>query len=215
MDVAVRPPPKADKQYLAFLPAALEIVETPASPLGRSTAYAIIALFCIALVWSYVGRIDIVAAAKGKVFPSGRSKVIQPFETGVVRAIHVHDGQTVKAGEVLIELDPTINDAESRHYQSDLLAAELDAARLRAELYDHAPLQNFHPPEGAPAEMVAVQRQFLQDQIGQQEAKIAVLDRQKQQKQAEYDTTKATIEKLQASLPILKERADIKKQLLD
>lgn len=214
MNVPV-PTPKADKHYRAFLPAALEIVETPASPLGRSTAYAIIALFCIAMVWSYVGRVDIVASAKGKVFPSGRSKVIQPFETGVVRAIHVHDGKVVKAGDVLIELDPTINDAESRHYQSDLLAAELDAARLRAELSEHDPLENFHPPEGAPAEMVAVQRQFLLDQIGQQQAKIAVLDKQKMQKQAEHDTTEATIEKLQASLPILKERADIKKQLLD
>ncbi len=47
--------------------------------------------------------------------PSGRTKVVQPFETGVVRAIHVQDGQSVKAGDVLIELDPTISDAEREH----------------------------------------------------------------------------------------------------
>ena len=46
-----------------------------------------------------LGKIDIVASAPGKIVPSGRTKVIQPFETGVVRAIHVRDGQRVKAGE--------------------------------------------------------------------------------------------------------------------
>ncbi|MGA8699247.1 MAG: biotin/lipoyl-binding protein [Xanthobacteraceae bacterium] len=128
------------------MPAALEIVETPASPLGRSIAYAIMSLFALTLLWACVGKVDIVAAAKGKIIPSGRTKVIQPFETGVVRAIHVHDGQVVKAGEWLIELDPTINDAESKHYQSDLIAAQLDVARLRAELSDDEPEANFLSP---------------------------------------------------------------------
>src|SRR5262249_40616212 len=125
---------KPTKDDLAFLPAALEIVETPASPIGRSIAYALLALFAIALAWACIGQGYIVAWARGKIIPSGRTKVIQPFETGVVRAIHVHDGQLVKAGETLIELDPTLNDAESRHYQSDLMAVQLDVARLEAEL---------------------------------------------------------------------------------
>ena len=72
---------------LAFLPAALEIVETPPSPIGRSIGAAIILLVCVALVWSWWGTIDIVASATGKVMPGGRVKVIQPFETGVVRSI--------------------------------------------------------------------------------------------------------------------------------
>ena len=61
-------------------------------------AYALMALFAIAVVWACFGKVDIIASAKGKIIPSGRTKVIQPFETGVVRAIHVHDGQIVKAG---------------------------------------------------------------------------------------------------------------------
>src|SRR6185436_16932731 len=74
-------------EELAFLPAALEIVETPPSPIGRTIAATIILLFCAALVWASVGRVDIVASAAGKIVPSGRTKVIQPFETGVVRSI--------------------------------------------------------------------------------------------------------------------------------
>src|SRR5439155_16774794 len=105
---------------LAFLPAALEIVETPPSPIGRAIGATLIAVFLLALGWACLGTVDIVATAPGKIIPSGRTKIIQPFEIGVVRAIHVHDGDAVKAGAVLIELDPTIHAAEREHMQSDL-----------------------------------------------------------------------------------------------
>src|SRR5216683_57763 len=112
---------------LAFLPAALEIVETPPSPVGRAIGATIIAVFVLALAWACLGTVDIVATASGKIIPSGRTKIIQPFEIGVVRAIHVRDGDTVKVGQVLIELDPTMNAAEREHLQSDLIAAQLAA----------------------------------------------------------------------------------------
>ena len=115
---------------LAFLPAALEIVETPPSPIGRAVGATIMALFCVALIWAWAGTIDIVASATGKIVPSGRTKVIQPFETGVVRSIRVQDGQAVKAGDVLIELDPTVNAAERDHLRNDLVAEQLNIARL-------------------------------------------------------------------------------------
>src|SRR6478752_2453504 len=137
-------------EELAFLPAALEIVETPPSPIGRAIAATIALLFCVALAWSWWGTVDIVASAAGKIVPNGRTKVIQPFETGVVRAIHVQDGQAVKAGDVLVELDPTVNAAELGHLKSDLVSTQLEVARLRAALGGHAdPLDDFHPPDGA------------------------------------------------------------------
>jgi hemolysin D len=117
---------------LAFLPAALEVIETPPSPIGRAIAATVIALFCAALAWASFGTVDIVATAPGKIIPTGRTKVIQPFETGVVRAIHVRDGQSVRTGDVLIELDPTMTQAEREHLKSDWINTELDAARLRA-----------------------------------------------------------------------------------
>src|SRR5260221_13655347 len=104
---------------LAFLPAALEIVETPPSPIGRAIGATLIAVFVLALVWACLGTVDIVATAPGKIIPSGRTKIIQPFEIGVVRSIHVHDGDAVKAGAVLIGLDPTINAAEPEHTPND------------------------------------------------------------------------------------------------
>src|ERR1700722_17977578 len=131
------------KDELAFLPAALEIVETPPSPVGRAVAFTIIAVFAVALGWACIGTFDIVAVAPGKIIPSGRTKIIQPFETGVVRAIHVRDGQSVKAGDVLIELDPTMTGAELGHFKSDLVAPRVGATRLHAALAKDDPLAEF------------------------------------------------------------------------
>src|SRR6266540_94730 len=205
---------KRDRDELAFLPAALEIVETPPSPIGRAIGLTIIALFCLALTWACFGQIDIVASAPGKIIPGGRTKLIQPFETGVVRAIHVRDGQTVKAGDVLIELDPTMTEADNERQKSDLLAAELDAARLRAALAED-PLAAFRPPQSASAAEIEMHRQFLISQRAEQNAKLAEIERQQGQKEAERATTSASVAKLQATIPVLQERVDIRKGLVE
>src|SRR6201989_3010073 len=85
---------KRNADELAFLPAALEIVETPPSPAGRAVGGTIIAIFCLALAWAGFGKVDIVATAQGQIVSSGRTKIVQPFETGVIRANHVEDGKT-------------------------------------------------------------------------------------------------------------------------
>jgi hemolysin D len=199
---------------LAFLPAALEVVETPPSPIGRAISITIIALFCFALAWSIYARVDIVASAQGKIVPSGRSKVIQPLEIGVVRAIHVRDGQEVRAGEVLIELDPTMSGAERDHLKSDLTGAQLDVARLRAALLGHEdPVVDFHPPPAANETLVNMHTQFLVSQTAEHRAKIAGLERQKAQKEAEHASVEAAVDKLSAIIPPLQERVDVRKYL--
>src|SRR5262249_30554814 len=102
-----RPKRKLDGAEREFLPAAIEIMEQPASPVGRALIWSLCAFFTIAVGWSIVGHIDIVAVAQGKVVPQGRTKVVQALEIGVVRAIHVQDGDRVSAGQPLIDLDPT------------------------------------------------------------------------------------------------------------
>jgi hemolysin D len=205
-----------EKEELAFLPAALEIVETPPSPLGRAITFTIVALFVMALAWACLSPIDIVASATGKIVPTGRTKLVQPFESGVVHAIRVHDGEMVKAGDVLIELDPTINSAELAHLQGDLVRAQLDVARLNAALTeDGDPLANFHPPTDADAALVATERQFLIDQVTAQRQKLAALDHQRAEKEATRVTAQASIKKIEASLPILRQRVQIRKELFD
>ena len=202
------------EQEIAFLPAALEITETPPSPVGRATGASIIAVFCVALAWASLGKVDIVTTSTGKIVPGGRTKLIQPFETGVVRAIHVRDGQTVKAGDVLVELDPTMTGADEERQKSDLVGAELDVARLQAALAED-PLAAFRPPQGASPAQMELHRQFLTSERAEQDAKLSEIGRQQSQKEAERATTSANIAKIQATIPVLQERVDIHKTLLD
>ena len=211
-----RPVARRRDLELAFLPAALELVETPPSPVGRAIALVIISVFCLAIAWASWGTIDIIAAAQGKIVPSGRSKVIQPFDTGVIRAIHVTDGEHVHAGDLLIELDPTMERAEQEHLHSDLVATQLDVARLHAALTDAAdPVADFHPPTDADPALVANERQLLMDQVREQRARLAALDRQAAEKAAERATASAMINKIAAEIPLQQQRVDMRKQLLD
>jgi hemolysin D len=202
------------EQEIAFLPAALEITERPPSPAGRATGASIIAVFCVALAWASLGKVDIVTTSTGKIVPGGRTKLIQPFETGVVRAIHVRDGQTVKAGDVLVELDPTMTGADEERQKSDLVGAKLDVARLQAALAED-PLAAFRPPQGASPAQIEMHRQFLTSERAEQDAKLSEIGRQQSQKEAERATTSANIAKIQATIPVLQERVDIHKTLLD
>jgi hemolysin D len=141
--------------------------------------------------------------------------VIQPAETGVVRAIHVRDGATVRAGDVLIELDPTISGAELDHVKADLIAAQLDIARLRAALAPGDPIAAFVPPIGASPLAIELHRQYLASQMAEQASKLSELDRQLAQKKAESETIGATISKLDATIPLLEERVNVRKYLYD
>jgi hemolysin D len=203
------------REELAFLPAALEIVETPPSPVGRAVAWTIAIVFSAALAWASIGTVDIVAVALGKIIPTGRTKTIQPFETGVVRAIAVRDGQSVKTGDVLIELDPTMTGAELGRLKSDLLSAQLDTARLEAALSKGDPEAAFKPPPDAPAPSADMHRRLLVSQIAEQKAKLSAVDGQVAQKEAELATTKASIAKLRALIPPLEERVEIRKHLVN
>src|ERR1700728_2336369 len=147
---------------MEFLPAAIEIVETPPRPAGRIIAGCIGLFFAIALLWACLGSVDIIATAPGKIVPTGRTKTIQPLESGVVHAIHVQDGQRVKAGDVLIEIDTTVSASERDRLKNDYMQAMLDTARLKAALnLDGDPVASFVPPEGATDTQVTFQKNQL------------------------------------------------------
>ena len=200
-----------------FLPAALEITETPASPVGRAIAFVLIAFFLIAVAWAIFGRIDIIATAQGKIVPVGRIKVIQPLETGMVTAIHVKDGDRVREGQVLLELDRVASRAERNRIRHDYLRARLDVARLvalRAGIEAGFGTTEFVPPADAPAYEVARTRAFMLAQAEQQAAKIAALDQQIAQKVAEADEIAAVLAKLRAGLPLIAEVADVREKVM-
>ncbi len=114
-----------------FLPAVLALQETPVSPAPRIAMWALIIFAFLAVLWATFGRIDIVASAQGKVVPSGGTKTIQSLETARIKAIYVKDNQTVKAGDVLIDLDATSALADVDRSRNELSAAQWQVARAK------------------------------------------------------------------------------------
>ena len=117
-----------------FLPAILEVTETPPSPTGRLVMWTILALLVVALLWSILGHINEVAVASGKVIPTGQVKTVQVKNKGIIKEIMVKEGQEVKEGETLIVLDPTTTGADYDSLKKRAAYYKLDIARLEAEL---------------------------------------------------------------------------------
>lgn len=212
---------------LEFLPAALELQESPPSPVGRFTMWAVMAMIVITFIWSVFGRIEIVAVAPGKIIPSGQVKVIQARSIGRVKAIHVSDGDTVKAGQPLIELDPTLAEADRQRLESDWVASTLELARWRAF---SGWLDTGKPGTVAasdvdvsaigrnaklvvPETSVSLQRSLLAQSIAQQRSKIAGIDQTLLRRRAEAESTRQILEKLRQTLPLVTQRADSLKSL--
>ncbi len=200
-----------------FLPAALELQDTPVSAAPRITMWLLVTFACIALLWAFVGHIDVVATAHGKIVPNDRTKVIQPFEISTVKAIRVIDGQTVKAGEILIELDSTNTAADTVRADNDLVTARLQAARANALLVAIAsgrqPLLASVP--GANANRLAQDQRMLDGQYGEYMAKLAQIDADIAKREAELRSTQEVVHKLEQTAPIASQRAQDFKDLLD
>lgn len=196
---------------LEFLPAVLELQETPPSPLGRTTIFIIIAVFVLAIVWATFGKVDIVTVAQGKIIPSDRTKVIQPLGPGVIKAIHIKDGQRVKTGDILIELDPTAAGADMARFSNEYMTAKMDVLRLRALI---AGQTRFKAPQGADPALVKNQQQLLQDQVKEHKDKLESARLQIRQRQAAVGATRVRVHSHQQTLAIIKERLSAMQSLL-
>ncbi len=199
-----------------FLPAALEVVETPASPLGRAGLWFLIVAVGLALLWSFVGQLDVVVTAPGKIVPVNRVKVIQPTELGVVRAIHVQDGQEVKAGQLLIELDPTTAGADDAQARTGLRAARIDSARSEALLrYLNSGQLRFASPAGVEPQVSSVQRELVTAQVQEYEARRGVLTRQRAEHAADLAAARSEQAKLRETLPLLEKQLQGRRSLAE
>jgi hemolysin D len=169
-----------------FTPLLVEIEERPTSPLGRSLLWSLFAFLVIALLWLFFAKIDVVVSARGKVIPVGEIKTLQPVETGVIGSILVKEGQSVKKGEVLMEIDPSVTQSDLESKQKNLSLLELEIERLDAQINDRA----FHPSSTcqessaiATQQMMYTsgklaydqQRQVLQEQIRQNDGYFSTI----------------------------------------
>ncbi len=207
----------SDREFLA---PALEILETPPSPVHVAFLWIICAFVVAALAWAYFGRVDIVAAAQGKFQPMGQVKVVEPLETGKVEAISVSNGSLVQAGDVLVELDHSAALADAEGARAELASARAEILRRKTALLS-AQSHRFDPPPAidwpenvAPALRERETRVLAAD-LGQLAANVASFDAERAQKTAEGDKLRETIETQKNLVATLQERVAMRTKLVE
>src|SRR5437868_2955604 len=204
--------PRAEHE---FLPAAQEIIEKPPSPGLRWLLLGTCVFFVLAVGWALIGRVDVVAVAPGKVVAAGNVKLIQPLEIGTVRAIHVRNGQFVAAGELLLELDPTLVTAEEAQSSQTLANAQVLQARNNALLAHLAGRSaRFIRPPGVPDQVVRTEQMLVANAIAEYDAAIAGLRQQRAEKQADLAAANAEIAKLRESQPFIDKQLAARRELV-
>ncbi|GAC1333708.1 MAG: HlyD family type I secretion periplasmic adaptor subunit [Beijerinckiaceae bacterium] len=203
-----------------FLPAALEILESPPSPVRIGLLFIICAFVATALAWSYFGRIDIIATAQGKFQPTGRVKIIQPLDTGKVRASFVENGQHVQEGDVLVELDPSEGAAEVSELTTSLASYRAEALRRRIGIEAAGKKAISNPPSIAwesdvPTSIRLREERVLASDLGQLNAQVASFNAQVGQKMAERARLTATIAAQKQLVATLQERVQMRSSLVD
>jgi hemolysin D len=196
-----------------FLPAALEIFETPPSPIGVAGIWLICIVFAGGLAWSYFGWLEIYAVAQGRIQPNGRSKVVQPLEAGKVVAIGVENGSHVAAGDLLAELDPRETAADRDQQARDLESTLAEAARRRIAILAARPGNTGTPqvifPENTSEEVRKRENGVLASDLAQLLSNRASLMAQRAERTATSERLRGSIAARQKLLALAKEHVDM------
>ncbi|ECI7685699.1 HlyD family type I secretion periplasmic adaptor subunit [Salmonella enterica subsp. enterica] len=208
--------PSLNRNEREFQPAAIEILETPASPTTRIFTLLIIIFVGGAAVWSWFGRIDTTATLEGKIIPVGKVQIIQPLVAGRVQAIHVRGGDHVAAGQALIDLDPTEHTAERVKLVGSLTLEQLSVSRLRSLVdaveQDRDALELASPPS-ASAVVVNLQRLQMRQSLAAYRAEQASFVADIEQKKVEIDRAGRTLEERRKLVDVTGDRLEIFQEL--
>jgi HlyD family secretion protein len=191
-----------DPRALEFLPALQRLEEAPPSPLGRKVLWTLLALLSGTLLWAALGRLDIVAVAEGKLVPSTYVKIVQPAEQGIVKELLVTEGEVVRAGQVLVRMDPSFSEADRRSTASEYHTKRIALRRIDAELSGRALTRSGNDPAATYAQAEAQYEanvRAYRNAIAQEQA---VLEKSRQDLAAALEV-KA---KLVQTLPIYREQ---------
>lgn len=125
-----------DEDFIADAKAALL---NKTSPVASWFLYCISGFLIVFLVWSYFATIEQNVVGEGKVIPASQDKMIQSVDGGIIKDIVVHEGDSVKKNQILVELDTTRYQSDYEQAKAQYLALTAVVARLKAEAYgdDH------------------------------------------------------------------------------
>lgn len=191
-------------EALDFAPSLLAIQESPPARLPRAVLLSVSFLFAILLVWAIFGQLNIIASAEGRLVPQTYVKIVQPADAGIVREILVKEGESVRAGQVLMRMDMQLAQADAKSIGNELALRSLQLRRIDAELSGHALLRKRDDPEDLYQQVQAqyqARRESYKDAQGQAHEALTRARR-------ELEAAEQVLVKLKKSAPLLKQQAD-------
>lgn len=211
-------PPGTSASVPATKPRAYESI-SEASRLGEISRASSFLLFVIAatfaglVVWAGMSEVDTVAQAQGKVIPAARVQLMQSLEGGLIREIHVVQGQAVEAGTLLVSLSPTQAGGEFKTRRQQALALEARMARLFAEAEGREPRFSADIVKDSP-EFVKVERASFEGRQAEQGMQAVMLEAQIEQRTKEVEESRIALATAERSLEGAREERGIMEKLV-
>jgi len=203
-DLSNNKPTVLSPEALDFAPGLLSIQESPPARLPRAVMYTVAVLFVILLIWAFFGKLNITASAEGRLVPQTYVKIVQPSDAGIVHEILVRDGETVKAGQVLMRLDAKVAEADAKTIGNELSMRSMQLRRIDAELAGTPLLRNTGDSDELFRQIESQYRDHRQSYLDSLEQAREALKKA----QREYDSATEVLTKLRETTPILKQQAD-------
>lgn len=182
-------------------------------PGWRLAAWPVMIMLTIGVIWAYFATLDEVAIATGLIVPAGKIKVVQHLEGGIVQDIYVSEGDAVREGQTLMQLDLASSGTNREELQVRMDSEVLVKARLEAEAEGK---ELVFPPEVAkrrPA-IVAAQRQAFEARRRELASTLQVMKEQVKQRELEIDELTARTRAVQSNFKLASERLKMSKSLL-
>ena len=203
-EMSGKPANALHKDALDFAPGLLAIQERPPARLPRTLMYSVLALFLILLTWSIFGQLDIIASAEGRLVPQSYVKIVQPADAGIVQEILVKEGESVKAGQILMRMDTKLAKADEQTLATELALKSLQLRRIDAELAKQPLVRNSDDPDDL---FRRVEAQYRDHQQAYRDA-LSQARESLEKTQRDYQAGTEILTKLREVTPILKAQAD-------
>lgn len=197
LDEAQRPRSPVDAAACEFLPAVLEVREQTPSRYSRVIIWLVAAGVVAFLLWSILGQLELVATAHGRVVGARRTQTIAVPDVGTIRQIRVVEGQAVRKGDVLIEMDTGVVDSLAGQARQSLASALGEQGRHRALLESYRSGRAVAPVFDArvPPALAEAERQVVYMAWQDHAARLAQLDAESRLRKAQVDSAQALLGK--------------------
>ena len=190
-----------------------ELLNSHPMPTWRVFAWPVMSMLLLLVTWAFFAELDEVAVSIGEVVPQGKVRVIQHLEGGIVEQLFVTEGDTIKEGDTLIQLDQSSTGTNKEELSVRLDSQLLVRRRLEAEAEGK---KLAFPPDIAAKRptLAASQRQAYEARARELVSTLNVMKEQVKQRELEIQELGARTKAVMRNYKLASERLKMSASLL-